>query len=90
MPAFDFDAFNHEYEAANAADENSTIPAPTAPSVEYTSSITEEVKPAVVAAPAKSEVKPAVIGGDKGKAPVKSTPAKDEKAAAPATKPASK
>ena len=50
----------------------------------------EEVKPAVVAAPAKSEVKPAVIGGDKGKAPVKSTPAKDEKAAVPATKPASK
>jgi hypothetical protein len=47
MPDFDFDAFNHEYEAANAADENSTIPAPTAPSVEYTSSITEEVKPAV-------------------------------------------
>ncbi len=47
MPDFDFDAFNHEYEAANAADENSTIPAPTAPRVEYTTSITEEVKPPV-------------------------------------------
>ncbi len=53
MPDFDFDAFNHEYEAANAADENSTIPAPTAPSVEYTTSI-NEVNPPIFEAPVTS------------------------------------
>lgn len=41
MPDFDFDAFNHEYEAANAADENSAVPA-----------TTEEVKPPVFESPA--------------------------------------
>ncbi len=50
MPDFDFDAFNHEYEAANAADENSNIPAPTAPSVEYTTSV-NEVTPPIFEAP---------------------------------------
>ena len=52
MPDFDFDAFNHEYEAANAADENSTIPAPTAPRAEYATSNSEDVKPPVFEAPA--------------------------------------
>lgn len=59
MPDFDFDAFNHEYEAANAADENSTIPAPTAPSAEYATSNSEDVKPPVFEAPA-TPVAPAI------------------------------
>ena len=58
MPDFDFDAFNHEYEAANAADENSTIPAPNV-----------EVKPPVFESPATPVVTetnqvPPVSSGD--------------------------
>lgn len=48
MPDFDFDAFNHEYDPALAADENGPIPAPTAPRI----ASTEEVNPPVFEAPA--------------------------------------
>ena len=59
MPDFDFDAFNHEYEAVNAADEKNTISSPTAPSEEYAPATTEDVKPPVFEAPA-TPVSPAV------------------------------
>ena len=69
MPDFDFDAFNHEYDPSFVADENSTIPAPTAPSVAYTTSITEEVKPPVFESPASPVVNetnqvPPISSGD--------------------------
>ena len=56
MPDFDFDAFNHENDPAFASDENGTIPAPTAPSVAYTTSIIEDVKPPVFEPPATPAV----------------------------------
>ena len=59
MPDFDFDAFNHEYDPNFVADEHSTNPAPTAPSAEYATSNSEDVKPPVFEAPA-APVAPAV------------------------------
>jgi hypothetical protein len=42
MPDFDFDAFNHEYDPAFAAEEQNAVPAP---EVVNTPAITEDVKP---------------------------------------------